>query len=355
MLSHGTNLAPSATTSVLKGVDAAFPWRAQLSCWRSMRGPGDVGSAELGSQQLLCGCVLLDLLRRLNKRYSWVRFWALLARSGAAMNIDLKGVTFSLLLAFLGVALILIAAAQGLSIAGATIQVPSLVFRVVLIATGFLLLTAAVVFQVIDIRQKAPSARAALLAPPTESGPKAAIVEAEDFFLTLDHERVASFAGSVSGAIRLGILARTVVNLVGQNGKSLDDLLKLGAEIRILVVHPASEAAHHVYGNSYELFRQNARTALGHLLRLQERYPDRLHVRFFTFVPTVSIMMVEKRDASESFAQVQMYFIHGAVGRDRPVFRVVRRDRWYEVFREEFESIWKSFPDAALGEQLSAL
>jgi hypothetical protein len=36
----------------------------------------------------------------------------------------------------------------------------------------------------------------------------------------------------------------------------------------------------------------------------------------------------------------------GNIGRDRrPIFRVYRSDPWYDVFCEEFNSIWEELPD----------
>lgn len=266
------------------------------------------------------------------------------------MSIDLKGINFSILLAALGVGLVLIGAAEKLTIAGTGIHVEDIRFRIALIVIGVILLIGAAVFQRTELRRRLPDEDK----PNGVSAPKPSPVvpkisqkgAAESFFLTLDDDAIASFPTSVKGAIRLQILARTVVNLVGQYGHVFSSLAQSGCEVQILIVDPESESARHIYANNHVVYLRNAKTALARLAELQDRHKDFIKVRFFPYVPTVSILNVEQRDVSDSFVQVQMYFIHGAIGRDRPIFRVYRTDPWYAVFRDEFESIWKLFPDA---------
>jgi hypothetical protein len=170
---------------------------------------------------------------------------------------------------------------------------------------------------------------------------------AKSFFLSLDDKEAMSFPAVVRGAAKLQIMARTVVNLIGQYRSTFASLAKAGCEMELLLVDPASESARHVYGDDFNLYRQNARTALSHLASLQRSHGDRIRVRFFPYVPTLSIVKVERPGAAESFAQIQFYFARGDVSRDkRPVFRVDRSDPWYDVFCEEFDSIWQASPDA---------
>ena len=266
------------------------------------------------------------------------------------MSIDLKGITFSILLAALGVGLVLIGAAEKLTIAGTGIQVEDIRFRLALLALGVMLLIGAGVFQMTELRRRLPDEGKPAEISASKPSPAVPKIShkgtAESFFLTLDDDAVASFPTSVKGAIRLQIMARTVVNLVGQYGHVFASLAQSGCEVQILIVDPESESARHIYANNHAVYLRNAKSALARLAELQHRYKDCIKVRFFPYVPTVSILNVEQRDLSDSFVQVQMYFIHGAIGRDRPIFRVNRTDPWYAVFRDEFESIWKSFPDA---------
>jgi hypothetical protein len=263
------------------------------------------------------------------------------------MNIDLKGVTFSIVLAALGVALVVLGAAQKISLAGASITIQDWPFRIVVLVAGVSLLAGAAIFQLLEVSRR--SHPTTVEAGNTPSIVPATVPPSSAGFLTVDSPGIASFPASVVGAIRLQILARTVVNLTGQYGKTFEELALKGCEVEILIVDPFSESARHLYGNNYELYQRNAQTALTHLADLQSRYKDRIRIRVFPYVPTVSIMNIEKRDVADSFVQVQMYFIHGALGRDRPIFKIFRTDPWYGVFREEFDSIWKAFPDADIG------
>lgn len=265
------------------------------------------------------------------------------------MSIDLKGVTFSILLAALGVALVLVGAAEKLTLIGSEIQVRDPAFRVVLVVLGIILLLGASAFQITELRRtpskSAESEPPAPAAPPATAGDLPAAA-GESFFRTLDDSQIGSFPACVEGGIRLQILARTVVNLIGQYSHVFASLAQKGCDIQILLVDPSSESSRYLYGSNHALYLRNAKTALTRLAELQQQYSESIHVRFFPNVPTVSIMNVERRDAAESFVQVQMYFIQGAIGRDRPIFRITRADPWYRVFRDEFESIWKRFPDA---------
>jgi hypothetical protein len=169
---------------------------------------------------------------------------------------------------------------------------------------------------------------------------------ASSFFLSLDDKEATSFPNIVRGAAKLQIMARTVVNLIGQYRSTFAALASTGSEVQLLIVDPASESANHLYGDNSNLYHRNALTALSHLANLQRSHGDRIRVRFFSYVPTLSIVKVERPEAAESFAQVQFYFARGDVSRDkRPVFRVDRSDPWYDIFCEEFDSIWKAFPD----------
>jgi hypothetical protein len=168
---------------------------------------------------------------------------------------------------------------------------------------------------------------------------------ARHFFLSLDDREVTSFPTFIEGAVTLKILARTIVNLLGQYKPTFASVAKAGCDVKLLIVDPKSEAARHVYGNSYDLYDKNARMALEHLANLQQRYRDRIQVRFFSYVPTLSLVNVERREAEQTSVHVQLYFARGDVGRERrPIFRLYRSDPWYHVFCEEFDSIWEVHP-----------
>jgi hypothetical protein len=51
---------------------------------------------------------------------------------------------------------------------------------------------------------------------------------------------------------------------------------------------------------------------------------------------------VDRPKADEAIIQVQLYFIHGAIAADRPLFSVRHGDPWHPVFADEFEQLWAS-------------
>jgi hypothetical protein len=144
----------------------------------------------------------------------------------------------------------------------------------------------------------------------------------------------------VEGAIRVQILGRTAVNLLGQYEKLFEQLGKDGCEIQLLFVDPLCETAKFIYGSNPEVYKNNIISASQHLSRMKNIVGHSLQVKVTKHAPTMSIIAIEKQDMQQGFLQVQLYFLHSAVGRDRPIFRITRGDRWYRVFRDEFTQLW---------------
>lgn len=142
----------------------------------------------------------------------------------------------------------------------------------------------------------------------------------ERFFYTLDDKKAESFPTMVQDAVRLRILGKTSVNLLGQYRKVLEDLGYRGCEIELLFVDPHSSVARYLYGNNPEIYRYNIRTAAYHLNKLKQAIEHKLHIRVTPHSPTFSLVIVERQDPRKSYIQVQLYFLHGAIGRDRQFF-----------------------------------
>ncbi len=170
-------------------------------------------------------------------------------------------------------------------------------------------------------------------------------ITAEKFFFTLDDANIDNFTQIVSGAVRVRILARTVVNLVGQYSNEFKRMINNGCEVQLLIVDPASDAAKYLYKNRFDLYQNNVELVRKHIKELQDLSSENFEVRTISHAPTVSIMWIEKRDISDTYLRVQFYFLHGAVGRDRPIFHIHRGDRWYNVFVNEFDELWKDSSD----------
>lgn len=80
-----------------------------------------------------------------------------------------------------------------------------------------------------------------------------------------------------------------------------------------------------------------------------------VRIRVTKHAPTLSIILVEKRDQPRSHIQVQLYFLHSAIGRDRPIFRVHRTDKWYPMFEAEFTKLWNDAKNRTVSELLTTI
>lgn len=162
---------------------------------------------------------------------------------------------------------------------------------------------------------------------------------AENFFYTLDDNPAANFPNLVSDARSIAVLGRTSVNLLNQYRHDFERLAAAGCHIRLLFVDPSSQAADLVYGGNPDVFRTNCQTASLHLQTMKKLSP-KIEVRVTQHTPTLSILAIEKADSNQSFLQIQLYFIHSIIGRDRPLFLVNRNDKWYPRFLDEFNQLW---------------
>lgn len=161
-------------------------------------------------------------------------------------------------------------------------------------------------------------------------------------FWTLDEVHSKGFPSMVESALRVSILARTASNLLGQYQRKFEELGTRGCEIRLLLVDPKSDACEFLYGGHLEFYENSVRSTKSHLNRMTEAARRHLQVKVMDGAPTVSLLIVDKQDDKSSFLQAQIYLLHGATGRDRPIFRLRRNDKWYGVFRDEFEALWRN-------------
>lgn len=168
---------------------------------------------------------------------------------------------------------------------------------------------------------------------------------AQEFFFTLDDERATRFPLLIKDAVKISILSRTAVNLLGQYRSVFKELAKQNCKVQLLFVDPDSESAKLVYGKNYGIYKNNVASAARHLRDIVPNFGDRLETRVVDYSPTLSIIMVEKRSTEETVMQVQLYFFHSATGRDRPIFHVDPKDNWYWVFKQEFETMWADARD----------
>ena len=165
----------------------------------------------------------------------------------------------------------------------------------------------------------------------------------KDFFFTLeDSNRAISFPKMIEGATKIRILSRTSVNLLGQYRREFIRLGRRGCKIELLFVDPDSNVTQYIYGDDPSVYQLNIQTTKRHLRRLKQEIGDNIEIRIMSNAPTLSLLLLEFPEKERNFIQVQLYFLHGAIGRDRPLFRVPYGDPWYRVFVEEFEKTWEN-------------
>lgn len=147
----------------------------------------------------------------------------------------------------------------------------------------------------------------------------------------------------VRGANQLYILSITSVNLLNQHYEIFEELGRTGCETRFLFLNPTSEYAKWTYGGNPEVFKDNISTTIRNLNKLKPIFGDNLKVHIIEYAPPIGIILVEKKRvlSDKYFAHVQLYFLRGAIGANRPVFRVSYGDKWFETFKKEFDDLWK--------------
>lgn len=244
----------------------------------------------------------------------------------------LKSISFSIALFIIGAIFLLLGLSGGITISGNSLIMQESWAKILSSVIGGLLVIISIWIEVKPKLSGKSGKETAI-----KNGEKA---RADNFFYTLDDKSAESFPSMVEGAIRVQILGRTAVNLLGQYEKLFEQLGKSGCEIQLLFVDPLCETAKFIYGSNPEVYKNNIISASQHLNRMKGLIGHRLQVKVTKHAPTMSIIAIEKQDMQKGFLQVQLYFLHSAVGRDRPIFRINRDDRWYGVFRDEFTQLW---------------
>lgn len=262
----------------------------------------------------------------------------------------LKGISVGVVLVIVSIVLILMSITNGIHIGNNSFEIQDIILKIVAGLSGLGLLSLSIFMEYWGLRF---SRNADILNKQTVINDPAR-ADAENFFQTLASKDLPSFDRMVERSIKVRVLARTVVNLVGLYQRNIEELANRGSDIDILVVDPASDSAKYLYGANFQLYAQNANRALTILSSMQKRYPGRIKIKFFHYVPTMSIMIFKNIDDSESLLQIQLYFLHGAIGMDRPIFTIKRKDKWYNIFEEEFSTIWNALPLQTLSQSVLA-
>lgn len=250
---------------------------------------------------------------------------------------NLKDLPFGIALFLVGAIFLLLGLSGGFSAANYSLMLQEMWPRVIVSLVGAILIGFGIY---VEVKLKSPADKPTSKKDADEQPDEPTELGAEAFFFTLDSSRAESFPDMVQGAVRVDILGRTMVNLLSQYAGTFEQLARSGCDIRLLLVDPMSEACKFLYGSSTEIYRSNIAATVSQLKRLRRVCGAQLEVKVIKHAPTSSIVVVEKPDLQRSFIQVQLYFLHGAVGWDRPVCRVNHGDKWYGVFQKEFNQLW---------------
>jgi hypothetical protein len=257
----------------------------------------------------------------------------------------IKNIPFNLALFLIGAIFIFLGLTGGFTLGSYSFVIQETWSRVISVLVGGTLATSAIYTEIklklFTEKQSAESIEnSRSLVKPNPELPTT--LAAEKFFYTLDEVGAKNFPNIVKGAKRLKILSRTAINLLSSYQNIFRQLARDECQIQLLFVDPSSEAANLVYGSNYEIYLNNITSAARHLRNLFSLYKDQIKIRIVKHAPTLSIIIVEKEEVKESYMQVQLYFLHSAVGRDRPLFQVTKEDKWYRIFEKEFEMLWEN-------------
>ncbi len=172
-------------------------------------------------------------------------------------------------------------------------------------------------------------------------------ISVQKLFTTVS-ENKPPFNEFVSDARKLDILVLTAVNLLSLHQNTFISLGKQNCKIRLLCLNPMSEAARHVYGGKPDIYKANIESASYAIENLKKNIPTNFEIRLLNFAPTLSLIIVsknqqqgkKKREQLNESMQVQLYLTKSAIGSDRPIFRLTSDDKWFGVFKKEFDELW---------------
>jgi hypothetical protein len=245
------------------------------------------------------------------------------------------------LLTIIGILMLLIGSAGNVSIQGNAVTLPNTYIRILIATLGGLMAVCSFVLEV-----KSHSFLTSKLPQEQQQGgasrqkAPAHKTDASEFFYNSDDDRAETFTRMTHDAKRVWVLARTGVNLLNSNASVMNSLLKHSCEINLLFTDPSSDATRNLYGGDSAIYWLNIQAAARHVGELRTRFPRNFHVNIMPHAPTMSMVIVESNNPEHDFIRVMFYFIHSAYGNDRPMFKVLRGDRWFDIFKEEFTQLW---------------
>lgn len=152
----------------------------------------------------------------------------------------------------------------------------------------------------------------------------------------------------LKGASRVSISGGSLVRLASEYKHTFEGLVAQGCHIRLLMVDPNHVATEQLHNSVvYEVidvdeYRRQVRAAISGLGGLASTSGGKLDIRVSSFVPTYSIVAIDRHDGSGTL-QVELYPFK-LPARDRPtlIIHKERDPRLHEFFSKQFDEMWGS-------------
>jgi len=169
-------------------------------------------------------------------------------------------------------------------------------------------------------------------------------IRAGSFFLAGEPRHEAKFQNAKNIYIAGTTLTRTVTNYLGV----LEQRLKEGASIRVIIIDPKSDAATQSALRSYgvkndEFYRNRIKPTLD-LLNILASLPDlkgKLELRFLPYTPSFGLTLIDP-DTVDGSIYVEIYQHKSLELHPTFVLDARRDEKWYRFFQHQFEALWSS-------------
>lgn len=247
------------------------------------------------------------------------------------LDKDLKDVLVKLIertplfVIIIGLLVLIIGAAGGLPIGKTPLLVGDIKWRIALGVVGLLIVIVGILLL---LKEKKPS----------KTNKSFCKIPPEKFFIWLDHPDRPKFDTLFKDAVRICLIAKTAVNVLGGNSRNFKEAARNGCRLQFIFPNPILNKS--IYGPDTERYEKNLEITKIALKEIKDIGRERVQVRTISHVPTMAMIIVEHKNPEDNLILVQMYFHRSRLQTDRPMFIIPYKDKWYEVFLDEFYDLW---------------
>lgn len=258
-----------------------------------------------------------------------------------------------LLFLILGLALLIIVAADNITIGGVNLRISAPIWQIIIGGLGLILVSIGIVLTWKDVfNRNAPNS----LFADKESSDKVATKSATPISVTLAQplllttiqklEGQIAFADLISQAQDL-MLAGVALGFAAQRHTSqLEEQIKKGCRLRFLLLDPNSrdiESIARSFSISSDQIRNDITITLHDLERLKDSAEGKkgsVEVRLLATEPAFSFVVVNPESSSDGYMTVGVR-LHGYRSSTRPYFVLKPTDPWFSRFVDSCEKLWK--------------